>query len=182
MELDEEETLNESSKSICNSLDENPNQSKTDMIEADDQDESSKNGSSFTEMIIKENKETNEEAEELYLVKSNLEKQHLLASSFDEEDHENGNAFHIVDENNDDVEIHHVEIHDLEADNLEPKEPNVNSLVCDDVAELKKGFTNLAQKEVVAKKEEGGVEMNSALQRRRSSQVMRKRQRKASKI
>ena len=161
MDLGEEETLNESSKSCCNTLDKNPNQLTTNKIVSDDKDESCR--SSFTEMMIKENKETIEEAEELFLVKSNLEKHTLLEDNLNKEDHENGNAFHIVDENNDDVEIYN-----LEEDNSEPKEPNDNFAVCDNVAELKKGFTNFA------KKEERGLEMNAALQRRRSSQVMRR--------
>ena len=67
-----------------------------------------------------------------FLVKSNLENHNSRAGNLEEEDHENGNAFDIVDQNNDDVEIH-----DSEEDALEPKEPNDNFPVCDDMADFK---------------------------------------------
>jgi len=164
--------LNDSSKSI-DSLDEKLKQSTTDKTEADDEDKSCRNGSNFERMIREGNKETKEEAKDLVLVKMNFEKHDSKGTSFDKEDRENGNVCHNgVDTNKDHVATNDLEVGGLEDENTEPVD-NLPSL-CDDLAELKRRLKNVAQREDmtqnVTQKEDGKVKLNSALQRRRSSQ------------
>lgn len=153
MDLGDEGNLNDSSKSI-DILDEKLNQPKTDRIAGDDEDKSN-----FKQTILEENKERNGEAKDQVLLKRSFEKENLNGSSFDEEDHENGNVCpHSVNTNKDPMVTNDLAVND--------SEPNDNFLVCGDMAALNKSFKNLAQRKL-------GVEMNSTLQRRRSSQVFR---------